>query len=392
MVAGALIQLVTACNDIDLMLVGNPETSFFKSVYMRHTNFSIHTKKTTFYNGSDFGKIARCVLSNGHGDLISKITLNIKLNSLNKDIINYGWINSIGHALIKNIWIEIGGHRINQLSGEWLDIWSELTIPEEKRRDFYRMIGKTDKDAHTVETFSNKMDLYIPLEFWFSKDIASSIPIFCIRNQEVDLVVEFRKFDQCWIKKDVNPPPVKVKFDTTIFVKSIYLDTQERKNMLKKSHTYIFEDVQMVQYQLNMVQKIKSLDLPFKNPIKELIWTLQNTNNKILFDYGIEDIFNRATLKINKDIIFDKFDASYFRLIEPYHNHTRSPCNNIYTYSLCLNPEELQPSGHLNLSNIKTAQLILYLDSDKKRTFDIKIYAISYNFLMITDGSAHKLF
>ena len=156
MPAGALIQLVAASGEQDLYIIGNPQITFFNTVYRRHTNFSIDTVNEIFSTPAGFGKTAKCILPK-KGDLISNITLNVKLGSLNPnydiaitaaenadhidcddvidddgnvidnscpcrsciedsavDEIKYSWVNSLGHALIKSTWVEIGGKKIDK--------------------------------------------------------------------------------------------------------------------------------------------------------------------------------------------------------------------------------------------------------------------------------------
>ena len=41
--------------------------------------------------------------------------------------VSFRWLNWIGHVLVKNVEIEIGGQRIDKHYGDWLHIWNELT-------------------------------------------------------------------------------------------------------------------------------------------------------------------------------------------------------------------------------------------------------------------------
>ena len=78
--AGGLIQLV-AYGSQDMYLTGNPQITFFKSVYRRHTNFSIESINQTLAGSSNFGGSLKSILSRAY-DLIHKMYLEIPLPAI----------------------------------------------------------------------------------------------------------------------------------------------------------------------------------------------------------------------------------------------------------------------------------------------------------------------
>jgi len=104
------------------------------------------------------------------------------------------------------------------------------------------------------------------------------------------------------------------------------------------------------------------------------------------------DTFKTASYRIDKEYIFKNMSSKYFRLVEPYYYHTRNPKTCIYTYSFSLEPEELQPSGYQNFSTIKNQELIINFDKKLINNKKIKIYAISYNRIIIKDGICNITF
>jgi hypothetical protein len=119
--AGGLMQLV-AYGAQDVYLSANPQITFFKVVYRRHTNFALEAIAQTFTGSPDFGKKATCTISR-NGDLIHKVYLQVDLPTLT---VNSGatvsWVPQVGHALIEDVEIEIGGQRIDKHYGDWLKI------------------------------------------------------------------------------------------------------------------------------------------------------------------------------------------------------------------------------------------------------------------------------
>ena len=117
---GGLMQLV-AYGAQDVYLTGNPQITFFKVVYRRHTNFSIETLKQTFNSDADFGKKTSVVIAR-NGDLISRMYLMVKVPRLDQEQSNdsannstvVSWTSGFGNALIKSVSVEIGGQEIDK--------------------------------------------------------------------------------------------------------------------------------------------------------------------------------------------------------------------------------------------------------------------------------------
>ena len=127
---GALMQLV-AHGAQNIYLTGNPSITFFKMVYKRHTNFAMESVEQTSTGSLNFGQTIKFDLAR-KGDLITKMWLQILLPAPTSVITatdsNYKrWVNNIGHALIEEASISIGGEVIDRQYSEWLDIWNELT-------------------------------------------------------------------------------------------------------------------------------------------------------------------------------------------------------------------------------------------------------------------------
>ncbi|ARF09353.1 NCLDV major capsid protein [Catovirus CTV1] len=198
---GGLIQLA-AVGIQDIFLTNDPQITFFKMVYRRHTNFSVEPIKQTFIQDLDFKKKATCNVSR-NGDLMGKILLVIELPQIKEFLDSNGidnktkfaWVKKIGYAIIKEIEIEIGGKVIDRHYGEWLNIWTELTT-DSSRLD--NMIGNIPE----LYKFSNGKDgytLYIPLQFWFCRTSGLALPIISLQYSDIKINVELNDFDKCHI-------------------------------------------------------------------------------------------------------------------------------------------------------------------------------------------------
>lgn len=396
MAGGALLQIISCYSDIDLFLVDNPEITYFESVYKRHTPFAIHTVKDAFYTGFHFNKQCKCLLTRENGDLISNITINVKIDPLGQ---NLSWVNSFGHALIRSTWIEINGKKIGTLSGKYMEIYSELSI--EKKRAYNQMIAKVSPTSFSVSTFKGFIEVLIPIKYWFTT-MGNYLPILCLKNQLVELVIDFNSFENICIHDD-KQNLIKPKTFAQLYIDYIYLDFSEREKFLKSSHTYLLEEIQYIEAMSKNTNEVQ-INLTLNNPVKELIWVNQRSDVvEDIFNFSIFynrktsriiDTFKSAILKVNDTELFN-LDASYLRLVETYYHHVGTPSRYIYTYSFSLSPDKFQPSGHFNFSNVENAKLILYFDENIIKTIDCDIhtyvYAKSYSILLISEGMAYVI-
>ena len=424
---GGLLQL-SASGAQDLYLTGNPQITFFVGVYRRYTNFAIQNISQYFNGNADFGQKVYCQVDR-IGDLINQVFLRIKLPSLipynytdeNGNLVEYYWVNSVGQSIIKIIEIEIGGVVIDRQYGLWMQIWSDLTVPVGKRLGFNQMIGQSESNINLNNNVA--LNLYVPLYFWFCRNIGLSLPLIAIQSQEVRFNVTFRNYDELIIssngsKINTDNNPIQI-FQTYLDIDYIFLEDEERKIFAKNNHQYLIEQVQVYATSLtsnglrqdptdpNKMTRIPDLTqnilLDFNHPVKELLWVIQNTTVLSSYPYGGNEWFNfstqsykngkvngtdpmlKAKILFEGQELFDTKDAIYFRTVVPYQRHTNVPNNFIYMYSFSTNPEEFQPSGSCNFSRIDNQQLYFEI-SDQLIQPIITVFAVNYNILNVASG------
>lgn len=221
---GSLIQLVAYGID-DLYLTQNPQVTFFKVVYRRHTNFTAEAIPQPFINQPNFGKKSTCILSK-NADLVGKTYIVVtipKVQTINDDKAKFAWVKKLGFALIKSVEIEINGRIIDKHYGEWLNLWAELTgeLALEKQVGFRKAIG----DIPELTNFTDDKDeytLYIPLQFWFCKSSASAIPLVSLQYSDVKINVEFQDASKCYFLSPTHY--IKCRDDIVNFVPYEYIE------------------------------------------------------------------------------------------------------------------------------------------------------------------------
>ena len=193
---GGMLQLVAQGNE-NLYLTFNPQITYFKVVYKRHTNFSYESVRQNFNSKPEFNKKITCTIGK-NADLIHKLYVvvnlpKINVNSESNELSNLNkcaWIENIGWHIIKSVEIEIGGYVIDRHYGDWLYIWSTLTYKSGLKRGLDKMIGNVPE----LTEYTTKKDdylLYIPLSFWFCKNPGLALPIVALEFSDVKINVEF---------------------------------------------------------------------------------------------------------------------------------------------------------------------------------------------------------
>lgn len=390
----------------DVYLTGEPQITFFKVVYRRHTNFAIESIEQTFTGSTGLGKSVSCIVSR-NGDLVSGMHLEVDMPLLTADAADIttanqtvSYVPSVGHALVETAEIEIGGQKIDKHYGIWLELWDELTTTGEKSAGYQEMVG-------TQPGFKGGK-LYVPLQFWFNRNAGLALPLIALQYHEVKVLINFAKVETLLVKEatvaanDVNVGDIVGAAATTdvtndfngfnakLYVDYIYLDTEERRRFAQMSHEYLIDQLQFTGSETISTGSEK-VRLNFNHPVKELLWVFQtdtNVGNNDAFNFGADgaaggDCMNNARLLLNGHDRFSTRPASYFRLVQPYYHHTRIPAKQIYTYSFGLRPEEHQPSGTCNFSRIDNATLFIDTNTNAK---SISVFAVNYNVLRIVSG------
>jgi hypothetical protein len=334
------------------------------------------------------------------------------------------WTNNIGHALIRHVDLEIGGARINRLTSEWMDTELELTTPADKITGLNEMLGRYNVWNLVTNSLEGPAKLYIPLTFSFCKTPGLALPLVALQFHNVQLAFDFRDYTEL-IKSDV---PVTSLIDSggrvprcTIvpYVTFVYLGTNERRKFaLGSSHEYLIEDIQFfgdtpIVFNGDEPNLQRRIAIDYSHPVSELIWTYNTSysyNSALqpsMYSVNGNDYFNTnassvsvepvksALVYINGNKRFSERSGSYFRLVQPYLHHTRTPEKRIYSYSFALNPEDPTPTGTLNFSRVDTAHLsVTFDDSFSNGTSNgrLRVYARSFNILKVANGMAGLLF
>ena len=387
---GGLMQLV-AYGAQDIYLTGNPQITFFKVVYRRHTNFSMESIEQTFNGTSGFGKRVTATISR-NGDLVNGMWLEAVLPIVDGTA-NPVWAYGVGNALVKTAELEIGGQLIDKHYGEWMNIWGELSTPAGKLNGYDLMVGNSiadgveDQEGGLATNVLRNFD--VPLQFWFCRNPGLALPLIALQYHEVKVVLEFNTLRLLVNGTDNVEATTNGTLDCKLWVDYVYLDTDERRRFAQISHEYLIEQVQFTgDESVTANATTKKVNLNFNHPCKELIWVLHNSAEEIM---NFSNSFATGKLQLNGHDRFAERRVEFFQNVQPYKHHTRVPrtgnSQNIFVYSFALQPEEHQPSGTCNFSRIDNAVLSLTTVATAANATGVaKVFAVNYNVLRIMSG------
>ena len=100
----------------------------------------------------------------------------IKLNAATKQNA-WGYVRRLGHAMVESCKIEIGGSKIDEHYGDWLNIWYELTHKVGQERGYAKMIGDVPELANIDTDAVRAYQMYVPLQFWFNRNNGLALPL-----------------------------------------------------------------------------------------------------------------------------------------------------------------------------------------------------------------------
>ena len=313
---GGLMQLV-AYGAQDVYLTGNPQITFWKVTYRRHTNFAMESIEQTFNGQADFGRRVTCTISR-NGDLAYRTYLQVTLPEINQQMANSGhndvyarWLDFPGEQIISQVEVEIGGQRIDRQYGDWMHIWNQLTLSAEQERGYHQMIGNTTALTYITDPSFNDVDgpcestaprqvcaprnalpettLYIPFQFWYCRNPGLALPLIALQYHEVKINLDIRPTDEClWAVSSLDCPSAgNLKVTTayaqslvaaSLYVDYVFLDTDERRRMAQNPHEYLIEQLQFTGDE-SVGSSSNKIKLNFNHPCKELVWVVQPDEN-----------------------------------------------------------------------------------------------------------------
>jgi hypothetical protein len=340
--SGGIAQLV-AVGAQDAHLVGQPEVSFFRSNYKRHTNFAQTVERQVIQGNPSTGSMST-VRFERKGDMVGYVYIAPNDGTQAVKFSPADWV-----AAISKVELLIGGQVIDEQTSEF----SQYIAPSILAQNL------TKSTSGFAEAAESK---FYPLRFSFCENAQSAIPLIALQYHDVELRITWGTV-------------ASEKYE--VYSQFIHLDTEERTVLSSTPQQML-----ITQTQKAVASSSKIHELNFNHPIK----CLASANGASL---AIADDANKMKLQINGTDVadFKYVDPHYTAVTSYYHTASSKDAgaagenDKFFLYPFCLDTCKIQPTGSLNFSRLDSARLV-----NDTANSDADIYAVNYNVLRIENG------
>ena len=429
------VQLQTS-GPQDAFFTDDPEYTYFIKNFQKHTNFAPFFVDLDVQGEVEFGNTIRCTIPQDQGDLLKTVSMKVELDSISQSLTSgydgFGYVESIGHAMIEYAEILIGGQVIQRIPSDFLAIYSDNYVTQTKQHNLDKLIGKPPLEFSGTAVSENSLlgylgfatssrKYFVDIPFYFYNNTELAVPLCAITGQEIEIVIKLRDVKDCIYGKHTSDEesyytglsPTGLIKSLKLTTEMISLDEEEKQMLLSKKIDYIITQIQesntIIPVNTTSVFKHK---LEFKNPIKELFFVIQRIRKVVngffvsSFNYDspnqvVNNIYtnyenlNNLELKLDDSTILNKItgNAINLRAIQSGIHHSRTQLfRRYYSYSFALEPERWYPTGQRNFSLIKEQIVNLNLHPDNVADRELRVLGLSYNILRVENGIAKTLF
>ena len=362
--SAALIDLVSKGAQ-DVYITGQPQVSFFRQNYKRHTNFAMKPERMDYIGVfGDSNEITIPIRSKG--DLLSYLWIEdtrIANVATNSD----GFFSSAAsNPTVFQLWI--GGQKVSELDSLFIQGVYNPLLRDNSAKASCAVTTNVRKENHSGN--------YYVIPFFFGEDWTKALPLVALQYHDVELRIKCR---------DGYTPVGTPK----VYGNYIYLDTDERKFFTDNEHEILFTQTQ---YQPATNTDV-DLDLTyFNHPVKSLHLV---SGNATLNNWDDEYTFQKSSLYINGVALFEETSDVYHHNVVPEMHCTDLPDNVLddlptFTWPFCLTMSKMQPTGTLNFSRIDNAKMTISGPTGGNQLH--RVYAVNYNILRIKNGMAGVAF
>lgn len=324
---GALLQLVSTGNE-GKVFIGNPQISFFKQSFLRHTNFSI--ERLEVYNAGT-SKLKRnseniydFFINPQHGDLLYYVSLIISLPAIYvPDGYQFRWIENLGDSIITDAKIIINGITIEHLKEPFFHVSNTLNLENNSKTVYdhlvqnlpninnpdiagkypftsssnsisvpgdegYEIVNKYFTDIPTID----KQTLCIPVPFYINRINDSFIPLAILKNSKIHIQITLRPLNELYtigypdttqnyyhhqsvaenseknILDFIKYGTSELKADMSLYYHAIFLEKREVELMSSKPFTHLITTPKKLSFE--GLRQTKTIKLKIKEVVDSM--------------------------------------------------------------------------------------------------------------------------
>lgn len=373
--SAALIDLVSKGAQ-DVYITGQPQVSFFRQNYRRHTNFSMKPERMD-YIGTFASNNEVTIPIRSKGDLLSYVW--IEAPNISNVMTNNDGLFSAGSSNPTEISLWIGGQKVCQMDSLFIQgIYNPLYRDGSSKASC--TVSTNIVKGNALGMGTNTGSDYYVLPFFFGEDWTKCLPLVGLQYHDVEIKIKCR--DGLYSGMATPPSP-------KIYGNYIYLDSDERKFFTEGEHELL---ITQTQYQ-PIDAADTDVDLSyFNHPVKGIHLVSGNATGA---NWDDQFKFDTSSLYINGVALFEDTSSTYHHNVVHEMHCTDLPDDVLrdlptFTWPFCLTLSKQQPSGTLNFSRIDTAKLVIQKPVGGNGLH--RVYGVNYNILRIKNGMAGVAF
>lgn len=342
--SGCVTQLV-AKGQQDVHLTGDPQVSFFRSSYKRHSNFS-YTVEQQSIDGTYVSNGMSKIKFERKGDLLGYVYLIIHNGTSTIDVPHDKWSDYIARAELV-----IGGQVIDD---------QDIVFMEQLAPDLMAQNLSKSALGNLHSGIGGTSSRFFPFRFFFCENWQSMLPLVCLQYHDVEIRITW------------GP---NVQHLVQCYACFACIDKAERDWFVDNTHDMLIQQVQKSKAPRSQVH-----EFAFSHPVKYIA----SSNAPVGSTNPLASTTNRIKIQIDGiDLTPFKYASPCFTTATSYYHCPFAFGNetDFFLYTFCLDTSKLQPTGTLNFSRLDTVRII---SETSDLTYDV--YAVNYNVLRIQQG------
>ena len=441
---GAIISLNAIGKQDTYLIENDTEKSFFKYNLKQHSNFTKFHKSTKVIKPGDaspswpFNKTIKVTLNpRNMGDLLSNMYISLELPTLKIDNSganpDYNYTDQVGRHLFKSITMRVDEMIVEKYHADWGIIYDELYLDESEKRTKRYTINRNiaeDTSISNIKLSRNKSKVFVPIPFFFSRKYESDeyetnkpnrpyFPLCAIHKQKIEFEIEFNP------QSFFTDYPSNISLDSfDIVTEEISIDPSEKVYIKNNKYNFITDIVKKhPTLEINPGEVDKKIEIVANIPVKTLNWFIRKEkfenetiarepsqdNTTIDGLYTFHNRYNMSTqdtytilneffhppmhsakIHVNGENVpnIQDSDHKYFKYTVPFTSRLSRPFRNIYTYAFSMNPINVESSGSLDFTQLRSNRTTLDVKMvpDLTDTYNLHIYYVGYQTFSFENG------
>jgi len=284
-----------------------------------------------------------------------------KYESLNMGLIEYAWINNIGHHYFTDFNVELDGQIIESYSNDYLNIFNSHNLKDNETDNYNELIGNVDS-LNKLSSSKKTYDIYIPLIFWFNRSSTNALPIVSMKHSEVTINIKLNEITNLVYFYDYVKEYENLLILYLPYISHNIINNNNPESLWDSNYNVQRSDIDNVEY----LNRERIYIYKFNKLTKELL-KLKFSN---LSDSDLDTFFNNYSSDTNKYFL-SKLDWINFRNNSESNSDSSviKICKNINLYKSPYFADENFLLSQIPRPNITFLTEYIYLDELERNKF-----------------------